>query len=304
MFRYLRLAAIGSAALCLGAAEASATNGFSSFISPVSNFVNFEDPRATTEIRPIFMYHDIHNDFLGLGGGSAYLLAVQARWAVTDRFALIATKDGYVWMRPASEIPGAVTHDDGMANLAFGAKYAVHYDEAAGRIATLGLRYELPIGDSGVLQGKVFRIDGVNERGDGILNPFLSSGVAAGNFHFLGYMGGRVPLDSVDSTFFDMSLHGDYQIGNFYPLVEVNWIHTVADGKRLPIGVEGFDLLNLGSRNAEGKGVVTAAIGARWRALQAELYNVDFGAAFEFPLTERRDLFGFRVTSDIILSLR
>lgn len=292
------------AACCLGAATAEATGGFSSFISPVSNFVNFEDPRATTEVRPIFMFHDLENDFLGLGGGEAYLLAVQARLAITDRFALIATKDGYVWLRPHNEIPGAVTKNDGFANIALGAKYAVLYDEAARRIATLGLRYEIPSGDAGVLQGKVLRIDGVDERGDGVLNPFLSAGVGAGNFHFLGYAGGRVPINDIDSTFFDMSLHGDYQIGSWYPLIEVNWVHTVADGKRLPIGGEGFDLLNLGATNGSGKGVVTAAVGTRWRAVDDDRFHVDFGTAVEFPLTERRDLFGFRLTSDIIVGLR
>lgn len=304
MVRSLIRAGVAFVALALVASPALASRDFDSFISPVSNFVNFEDPRATTEVRPIFMFHDIHNDFLGLGGGEAYVVAVQARLALTDRFALIATKDGYVWMRPKSEIPGAVTHDDGMANLAFGAKYAVLLDEALRRIVTLGLRYEVPTGDSGVLQGKVFRIAGVNQRGDGILNPFVSAGVGAGDFQFLSYTGFRVPIDDVDSAFFDMSLHGNYQIGDFFPLIELNWIHTIADGKRLPIGVEGFDLLNLGSRNAEGKGVVTAAVGGRWRAIQASRFDVDLGTAVEFPLTERRDLFGFRLTTDFIVRLR
>lgn len=306
--RTLRGLVIAGAACCAAAAApatpARGSSGFDSFISPISNFTNFEDPRAITEVRPIFMFHDLANDFLGLDGGEAYLLAVQARFAVTERFALIATKDGYVWLRPHKEIPGAVTKNDGFANLAFGAKYAVLYDEAKRRIATLGLRYEVPSGDAGVLQGKVLRIAGVNERGDGVLNPFLSAGVGAGDFQFLGYAGGRVPINEVDSTFFDMSLHGNYRVGDFYPLVEVNWVHTVGNGKRLPLGGEGFDLLNLGSTNAAGKGVVTAAVGGRWRVLRAEVWNVDLGTAVEFPLTHRRDLFGFRLTSDVIVSLR
>jgi len=229
---------------------------------------------------------------------------VQLRFALTERLALIATKDGYVWLRPNDEIPGAVTHDDGFANLAFGAKYAIVYDVEDQRIATLGLRYEVPSGDAQVLQGKVFRIDGVDDRGKGVLNPFLSTGFGFGDFHFLSYTGVRAALDDVDSSFFDMSLHGDYQVGNLFPLLEVNWVQTISDGERLPLGGEGFDLLNLGTTNGAGKGVVTAAVGARYRVAQFEAIEIDLGTAVEFPLTDREDLFGFRLSSDFIVRLR
>lgn len=46
-----------------------------------------------SEIRPIFAYHRIDDGFLG--GGDAQLYAVQIRYALTDRLALIATQDGY-----------------------------------------------------------------------------------------------------------------------------------------------------------------------------------------------------------------
>lgn len=283
------------------AVPALAESGFDEFISPVSNPVNFEDPRATTEVRPIFVFHDISNDFIGLQGGEAYVAAVQARLAIGDRLSLIATKDGYVWLRPDKEIPGAVTHDDGFANIAAGLKYSLLRDEENLRIATVGLRYEAPSGDAQALQGKVFRIDGFDDRGAGILNPFVSGGAAWENFHFLGYTGVRAALDDVDSSFLDVSFHADYQIDCVYPLFEVNWVQTIADGDRLPLGGEGFDFFNLGSTNGAGKGVVTAAWGVRWRALEFDKIGVDLGSAIETPLTDREDLFGFRLTSDVII---
>lgn len=313
--------AIALACCCSLAAPkvAKSAEPFSSFISPVSNFTNFEDPRATTEVRPIFMYHSLAEDFapnlnpLGYnGGGSAYLFAVQLRAALTDRLALIATKDGYVWLRPDGEVADAVEHDDGFANIAAGLKYSVLRDEENERIATVGLRYEAPSGDAQVLQGKVFRLDGIDERGDGLINPFLSGGMKAGNFHFLGYWGARIALDDVDSTFMDLSLHGDYQVGNLYPLIEVNWVQTLNGGDRtqllddlgVPLSQEGFDVINFGASKGDDHGVVTMAFGTRYRVLGGqEGVGVDLGAAIEVPLTERQDLFGWRVSSDVIVSL-
>ena len=58
-------------------------------ISPVANPIFFEDAMIRSEIRPIFAYHRIDDGFLG--GGDAQLYAVQIRYAITDRLALIAT---------------------------------------------------------------------------------------------------------------------------------------------------------------------------------------------------------------------
>ena len=209
-----------------------------------------------------------------------------------------------MWLRPDEEIPGALTHDDGFANLAFGLKYAFILEPEKRRIATIGFRYEAPSGDAGVLQGKVYRIDGVDERGKGVVNPFLSTGIGVDRFHFLGYAGVRAALDDVDSSFFDLSLHGDYQIGNFYPLVEINWVQTIDGGRRLPLNGEGFDVLNLGSVDGEDRGVVTAGVGARYRLASFDPVDLDFGAAVEFPLTDREDIFNLRVTTDVVIRLR
>jgi len=158
--------------------------------------------------------------------------------------------------------------------------------------------------------------------GDGVFNPFLSAGwgvenlAGIGDLHVLGYTAVRVPVSGDDSTFFDLSLHADYGIhigpeswGPIYPLVELNWVQVLDGGHRLPLDQEGFDFFNFGSSEAGGKGVVTMAVGLRYRIFDnlAQILGrnlgVDIGAAYEAPVTDRQDLFGWRVTTDLIFWL-
>lgn len=268
--------------------------GLDGFVSPVSNPTLFEDPRVTTEVRPIFVYHEISDQFVSQGG-NAKVGAVQLRLAITDRLGFIATKDGYVWLEPERVLP----RKNGWANLAFGLKYNFLRDENWGVLGSGGLRYEVPSGDKDVFQG----------RGDGLLNPFLSAAWAHNGLHVLGYTGGRLPISGNDTTFWDTSLHVDYAISRFYPLIEVNWIHALDGGRRLPIDQEGFDFFNLGARHASGRGVVTQVYGFRYRliddvSVSDRVGGIDFGVAYETPLTDREDLFAWRVTTDLVFWLR
>ena len=293
---------------------------FADFISPVSNPVNFEDPRSISDVRPIYIYHKISSEFFNplLNGGDAHVVAVQARLAVNERFSIIATKDGYVWLNPKNEVPDVVEQKNGWANLAFGLKYAFYRDVENRAMGTVGLRYEAPTGDKDVLQGKVFKSEalGISKRGDGVLNPFLSGLWGVGDFHAMGYMGGRWAIDGLDSSFFDMSVHADYRFLNcLYPLLELNWVHVLDGGRRLQpvtdaLGIafreEGFDFFNLGSPQASGRDVVTLALGGRWRILDNLEFlgrkgGLDLGATYELPITTAEDLFGWRVTTDLQL---
>ncbi|HRH99089.1 MAG TPA: hypothetical protein PLB55_24320 [Prosthecobacter sp.] len=90
-------------------------------ISPVTNPIFFEDPVIRSEIRPIFAYHTIDNGFI-TGGGHATLYALQIRYALTDRLALIATQDGHL------DVDSPVLNVDGWMDLAAGFKYALIND--------------------------------------------------------------------------------------------------------------------------------------------------------------------------------
>ena len=72
--------------------------------APIIDPTVFEDPRSTSEIRPIYIYHKISDDFI-TGGGSATIYAVQARYAVDDRLSIIATKDGYIDLKLNEGLP-------------------------------------------------------------------------------------------------------------------------------------------------------------------------------------------------------
>ncbi len=277
-------------------AVTAAEDPFDDFISPLSNPVNFEDPRATTELRPLHVYHNLADNFV-TAGGDAHVVAAQARVAIGDRFSIIATKDGYVWLNPESVLP---KQTNGWANIGLGAKFSVWRDQPTSSIVTIGLRYETTSGDKDVLQG----------RGEGVLNPFLSAAWGIAGFHIMGYTAPRIPISGNDSTFWDTSLHADYKLGPIYPLVELNWVHVLDGGRRLPIDQEGFDFFNLGSRDAAGHGVVTMAFGGRWRAVDAvevaggHVAGVDIGCAYELPISDAEDLFGWRITSDMIVWIR
>jgi hypothetical protein len=250
-------------------------------ISPVSVPTLNEDPRMTTEVRPMFLRTEISDEFV-TNGGDYTVLAAQARLALTDRIALIATKDGYVWWRPDE----VLTDEEGFANVAFGVKGAFWKDDAHAFIATGGLRYETRWGSRDVFMG----------RGDGLMNPFLSVAKGLGDFHAQLYSGPRIAISGNDSSFWDVAVHFDYKLGAFYPLVEWNIVHTLDGGRRLPLAQEGFDLVDLGSRFAGGETVAALAFGLRWRICD----TIDVGATAGYPISQRQDVFGWRVTTDLI----
>jgi len=251
-------------------------------ISAVSMPTVNEDPRVTTEVRPIYLHHQLANSFV-TRGGSLDLVAVQARVAITDRIGFIATKDGYAWLNPDELIP----EDEGFVNIGFGLKGVLYENPESASILSLGLRYETPWGNRDVFQG----------RGDGVLNPFLTGAQGFGDFHVQAYSGPRLAIDGADSSFWDTALHVDYRLGNFYPLGELNWVHVLDGGRRLPINDEGFDLVNFGSSDAGGNSIVTLAFGGRYRIVDW----CDVGATGEFPITGTRDVWDWRVTADVII---
>lgn len=87
------------------------------YVPPVSSALYNETPFITTELRPMYIYHDIPDDSV-VRGGYGHVVAVQARLAVTDRLGLIATKDGYTDLHFSQALPDT----DGFNNIALGAK--------------------------------------------------------------------------------------------------------------------------------------------------------------------------------------
>jgi hypothetical protein len=261
------------------------SKAFDNFVSPVSNPVNFEDPRTLTEIRPIYIYHKIDDNFV-TGGGQAQIFALQARAALTDRLSLIATKDGYVHLQPDS----VLNDDKGFANIAAGLKYAFYQDPTNGVIASAGFRYEAPSGEKEVLQGN----------GDGVFNPFSSVAFSLCKWNFMAGTGFRVPANHNDSTFYDFDAHVDYDFGWFRPLFELNLTNVIDPGRRLPIADEGQDFFNIGSSLSRHKTMLTGAAGARFILSD----RVTSGVAYQFPIAQGAGTYitDWRLTTDLTVS--
>jgi hypothetical protein len=285
---------------------------------PMSMPYLFEDPYITSGLQFVGVWHDLPEDSL-FRGGDVGVLALQARLAITDWLAFIATKDGYTILRPNVRVgdvaPGApnarqrlIKEDEGFMDITAGFKAKVlDWNDL---VVTPALRYEIPLGDAEVFQGN----------GDGVLIPSASAGWHRDGWHLLASLGGQVPIDEdQNSTSIFYNLHVDHAFAvkcgvlrYLTPFVELSGIHWVESGNgqkgvdtalgRLPLSTaqaalgtgafEGADVANLGSSGISGANLVTMAWGVR-APLEGGL-NV--GLAYERPLSNRRDIFEQRLT--------
>lgn len=285
---YLRstiVSVIGLAALLTGSIGLAQNLQFDSWkakaISPVSNPLFFESPLIQSEVRPLFIHHNIDDDFVG---GSARVYALQLRYAVTDRLAVIATKDGFIELNP--DVP--TLRADGWADIGAGLKYALIDNDEAQFILTPGFKFELPTGNTRVFQGN----------GSGELNLFVSSMKGWKNLHITGTVGGRIPIDFDEET---ASIHYSLQLDYFLcrwfiPFVAADGMTVVSEGNGPAFGIEGFDLINFGTSNAGGRTQVTLGAGFRSRLCD----NVDLGFAYSRGITSPQGIFEDRFVVDLI----
>lgn len=83
--------------------------------------------------------------------------------------------------------------------------------------------------------------------------------------------GSVLPADSLaDATFMYMSTHLSRRISNsnLYFVTEFNWYNYLTSGGGGLPGIEGGDLISLGSTNVTGKRIVTGAFGFKVQAAQ------------------------------------
>ncbi len=276
--------ALGATLLIPSLAKADESNWKDSAISPVANPLFFESPLIQTELRPLFVHHNISDGFIG---GEARVFALQARWAVTDRLAIIATKDGYIDL---DSNVGAL-NNDGWADIAAGVKYALIDDIENQFILTPGLKFELPSGNQRVFQGN----------GSGEFNLFVSTMKGWDKFHATASGGVRVPVDFDEETSSaHYSLQLDYYTCKwFIPFVVANGFTVLSETDNGPVfgGIEGFDLINFGASDA--KGFTQVAVGAGFRSKLTK--NLDLGFAYEKGVTNPKGLFDDRYTIDLVL---
>lgn len=273
-----------------GGAEASAAEPMEDdftleFARPVTN-LNFNHPFIWNEFRPVFIHHEFPDDS-ALAGGNARVYAAQIWLKLTDRLQFVADKDGFVDFNP-----GGLPDETGWADLATGFKYNLITDPSRKFILSAGAIYEWTQGSGDVFQGD----------GEGIWDLFASVAQGCGRTHFIGTVGFEIPQDSgEDSTALHYHAHIDYALHpKFTPLVELNGYHYLKNGDRdgglgAPLAFEGFDLTSFGSSDVKGNDVITLGVGFRTPINTC----TTFGAAYEWSLTEREDLFEERITCDL-----
>jgi len=257
----------------------------SRLIDPVSAPTAFESPIINTSLNALIIHQKLPSSSI-FAGGDLQVYALQARYAITDRLAFIATKDGYIDFNP-----DATMDDEGTADIAAGFKYAVIDDPEAGLLVTPGFVFETKSGDKEVFQGN----------GDGLIRPFVSTGWDGGDLNFIGSFAYNHPLDDdAESSSYDYHLHLDYELApSFFPLVEINGITYTSDGSALAANFEGGDLINLGSTNVAGNSLITGAVGSRYKVCEGFF----LGFTYEWPLTSREDLIDSRFTFDALILL-
>jgi hypothetical protein len=267
-------------------------------ISPVSSPFLFEDPRALTEVRPLFFYQTAPNRNPAFSGGSSEFFGIQARVAFCERWSLVISELGLVSIQPHNSDVG-LGDQTGFAEIRIGPKWTFYRDEQAGRVAAAGVTFDIPAGGNNVFQNT----------GSLSLDPYLTFGQtfgrsSYGTFNFLAAAGYWFSVDDKRTDYTHVHLHLDYDVGNLhriYPLLELTWLHTTSFGKANEfVGTEGGDLINFGSQSYNGKrDLVFFDVGARYKFGGSDHYQL--GTVFEFPLTDRKDLTAFRFGLDFII---
>jgi len=290
---------------------------YDGFVPPMMHPYLFEDPFITTGLSAWGIWHQFPHDSILNGGkhapdgitgdGDLWVAALQARIAITDRVAFIATKDGWVDSSPGLKL---LDEDEGFTDITAGIKVAAIDDREHNFILSPSLRFSLPIGDHGVRQGY----------GDGVFIPDISVGWGLDKFHVLADLGGQFPLDTdKQSTALFYHLHFDYAVLQYFvPFVEFGGFQYLDGGDgstklKLKGGhhisvrsamdalntdpSEGYDYANFGSPGVAGEHVAAWAVGFRVPVTR----NLILGASYERPLTANRDVLNQRVTANATL---
>ena len=131
------------------------------------------------------------------------------------------------------------------------------------------------------------------------VKEFVAAAKGWGKASLMGNVGARVPNNFARET---AQLHCSLQVAYqtcrcFTPFATVNSFTVLNAGNQLPLGTEGFDLINFGSSQAAGTTQVTAGAGFRSKLHE----RVELGFAYERGVTSPRGVFDDRFTVDCVL---
>lgn len=263
------------------------------FASPVSDPFLFEDPRTLTEARPIFIFQQTPGSQYAFQGGNIEYFGVQGRLAVTERLSLVVNKFGGIWQQPRDNILG-FGHESAFAEIRLGPKYTFFRCDETRTVAAAGLTFQVPVGSASMFQNT----------GNLSLVPYVSAAQnflrsSWGSFNVMDTFGYSFATDNKRTEYIYNALHLDYNVANLnkiYPLLELSYLNYTRAGTNVPFGFEGRDLINYGSEGVSGRNSLVLAGGARYKFNEC----IQTGLAVGTPIIAPRDLYGWRLTFDLI----
>jgi hypothetical protein len=269
---------------------------FDRFCSPISSPFLSEDPRALTEVKPLFFYQSIPGSNPVTHGGSIEYYGLQARLALTERWSIVMNKFGGLAIQPSDTT--FIDKESGFSEIWIGPKYTFYRDDINYTAAAVGLTFQIPAGSSHVFQ----------DTGSLTLSPYFSFAKSFGklpngygNFNYMSTTGFAFSVDAQRSDYFYSNFHLDFDVAGqhrLYPVMELNFTRYLNKGHGPDFSFEGGDIVNFGSSNLDKRTMVTLATGVRYKIGGRE--NIQVGGTVEFPLTSHHDFNDFRILLDVI----
>ncbi len=269
-----------------GSGFLTGNRNFPNFIGFLSNPLQSIDPRAVTELWPLFgsAWASGKNNLLPSGNMQSYGAGLNL--ALTDRLSIGLNQGGYAvanfdvdrqTLRGRLGLPVREVDRGGQRmgwlNLGGFVQYTLIADVPRQFILTTGFRWEVPTGATQLFQG------GANPA---YLSPYVTVGKEFGNFHVLATSGYEFPAGTADSTTntFYFNLHLDRKIGWLYPLVEFNVAYRRSEND-VSITSPRHGVIDLGTFTSTGT-TVTAAVGANAVLVPGKL---EIGAVYARPIS-------------------
>ncbi len=251
--------------------DAKAVAEDSLFVAPVTWPYFNENSIVSSDVRAWAIYHSFDSD---VGIDNAKVYAVQARIALTKELQLVAYKDGYTDFSSGLE--------DGYNDVGAGLKWAFIQDYKNNFHMAVGAGYEFAFGDSTIDNDDEYRLWVSADKGFG---PLHVGGTV--NLRYGDDTSAASPLFA-DSTTLSIHARADYYLNKYVsPVVELNLLLPIDDngGENF---LSGADVANWASDEI----TCTLGLGVEVRPIE----HLGLRGAYELPLTDDNDLFGWRVT--------
>ena len=136
---------------------------FDVFSSPMTNPYFFVDPRALTEIRPVFIWQHTPSNNPVWNGGNNFDYTLVGSVAVTENISFVVNRLGFTTIAPHGGTTG-ISSNTGFSETMLGPKLTFLRSETSGTVAAVGLTFIIPDGSSAVLQ----------DTGHLMLDPYFS----------------------------------------------------------------------------------------------------------------------------------